>query len=237
MDRCKWRKMIKEARWSGWVWVGESCFWYRPTRVVPDQRPLNGRCCCCCCCCCTVVVYLANFDGRSETLGSLWRRTADTAGWFGGVDSDSRLVGVWPSEARELPGLGLSSVRDRSGDDVRAHTTGCAGSMTFASCFLISGSSLQHRCQQSAQCTLYNKHLSFSFCSVKYNKTNRLNQVPVSGFYMFSIFRLHCMHCADAAYCYTSHIAGHGRPACPWMWMWCKNSWINGEPVWWADMC
>ena len=28
---------------------GESSFWYRPTRVVPDQRPLNGRCCCCCC--------------------------------------------------------------------------------------------------------------------------------------------------------------------------------------------
>jgi len=25
---------------------GESSFWYRPTRVVPDQRPLNGRCCC-----------------------------------------------------------------------------------------------------------------------------------------------------------------------------------------------
>ena len=47
MDRCKWRKMIKEARWSGWVWVGERFFWYRPTRVVPDQRPLNGRCCCC----------------------------------------------------------------------------------------------------------------------------------------------------------------------------------------------
>jgi len=49
MDRCKWRKMIKEARWSGWVWVGECFFWYRPTRVVQDQRPLNGRCCCCCC--------------------------------------------------------------------------------------------------------------------------------------------------------------------------------------------
>jgi len=45
MDRCKWRKMIKEARWSGWVWVGECSFWYRPTRVVRDQRPLNGRCC------------------------------------------------------------------------------------------------------------------------------------------------------------------------------------------------
>jgi len=25
--------------------VGECLFWYRPTRVVPDQRPLNGRCC------------------------------------------------------------------------------------------------------------------------------------------------------------------------------------------------
>ena len=27
--------------------MGECLFWYRPTRVVPDQRPLNGRCCCC----------------------------------------------------------------------------------------------------------------------------------------------------------------------------------------------
>jgi len=26
---------------NGWI-----SFWYRPTRVVPDQRPLNGRCCC-----------------------------------------------------------------------------------------------------------------------------------------------------------------------------------------------
>jgi len=50
MDRCKWRKVIKEARWSGWVWVGECFFWYRPTRVVPDQRPLNSRRYCCCCC-------------------------------------------------------------------------------------------------------------------------------------------------------------------------------------------
>ena len=28
--------------------MGECFFWYRPTRVVPDQRPLNGRCCCTC---------------------------------------------------------------------------------------------------------------------------------------------------------------------------------------------
>ena len=30
--------------------MGECFFWYRPTRVVPDQRPLNGRRRCCCCC-------------------------------------------------------------------------------------------------------------------------------------------------------------------------------------------
>jgi len=47
MDRCKWRKMIKDVRSSGWVWVGECFFWYRPTRVVPDKRPLNGCVCVC----------------------------------------------------------------------------------------------------------------------------------------------------------------------------------------------
>ena len=49
VDRCKWRKMIKDVRWSGWVWVGECFFWYRPTRVVPDKRPLNGCVCVCAC--------------------------------------------------------------------------------------------------------------------------------------------------------------------------------------------
>ena len=48
VDHCKWRKVIKEVRCPGWVWVGECFFWYRPTRVVPDKRPLNGCCCCCC---------------------------------------------------------------------------------------------------------------------------------------------------------------------------------------------
>ena len=48
VDRCKWREMIKDVRWSRWVWVGECFFWYRPTRVVPDKRPLNMcvRACC-----------------------------------------------------------------------------------------------------------------------------------------------------------------------------------------------
>ena len=45
MDRCKWRKMIKDVQWSRWVWVGECFFWYWPTRVVPDKRPLNGCVC------------------------------------------------------------------------------------------------------------------------------------------------------------------------------------------------
>ena len=27
------------------VWVGQCFFWYRSTRVVPDQRPLNGCVC------------------------------------------------------------------------------------------------------------------------------------------------------------------------------------------------
>ena len=47
VDHCKWRKVIKEVRWPGWVWAGECFFWYRLTRVVPDKRPLNGCCCCC----------------------------------------------------------------------------------------------------------------------------------------------------------------------------------------------
>ena len=47
MDRCKWRKLIKDVRWSGWVWVGECFFWYRPTRVVPNKRPLNSCVCVC----------------------------------------------------------------------------------------------------------------------------------------------------------------------------------------------
>ena len=39
--------------------MGECFFWYRPTRVVPDQRPLNGRCCCCC-----LRVNLYNFSAH-----------------------------------------------------------------------------------------------------------------------------------------------------------------------------
>ena len=42
MNRSKWRKLIKDVRSPGWVLVCECFFWYQPTRVVPDQQPLNG---------------------------------------------------------------------------------------------------------------------------------------------------------------------------------------------------
>ena len=48
MDRSRWRKLIKDVWWSGWVWVGECFFWYRPTWVVPDKKPLNSCVCVCC---------------------------------------------------------------------------------------------------------------------------------------------------------------------------------------------
>jgi len=47
VDRCKWRKVLRLSdNQDGWV--GECFFWYWPTRVVAEQRPLNGCCCCCC---------------------------------------------------------------------------------------------------------------------------------------------------------------------------------------------
>jgi len=46
-DRSRWRKLIKDVWWSGWVWVGECFFWYRPTRVdrVPNKGLLNSCVC------------------------------------------------------------------------------------------------------------------------------------------------------------------------------------------------
>ena len=49
VDRSKWRKLIKDVRWSGGVWMGECFFWYWPTQVVPDEGPLNGCVCVCVC--------------------------------------------------------------------------------------------------------------------------------------------------------------------------------------------
>jgi len=46
-DHSSWTKLTKDVWWSGWVWVGECFFWYRPTRVVPDKQLLNGCVCVC----------------------------------------------------------------------------------------------------------------------------------------------------------------------------------------------
>jgi len=53
IDRSRWRKLIKDVWWTGWVWVGECFFWYWPTRVVPDKGPLNG----CVCACVSCIVF------------------------------------------------------------------------------------------------------------------------------------------------------------------------------------
>jgi len=44
--------------------VGECFFWCRPTRVVPDQRPLNSRCCCC------QITTVISATGRNRKPGS-----------------------------------------------------------------------------------------------------------------------------------------------------------------------
>jgi len=77
MDRCKWRKMIKDVQWSGWVWVGECFFWYRPTRVVPrvvpDKRPLNGCVCVCVCVCvCTCQKLPPHIHCIATLLCEIW---------------------------------------------------------------------------------------------------------------------------------------------------------------------
>jgi len=45
MDCGTRKKLIKVEWWSG-RWVGRCFFWYRLTRVVPDNGPQNGCCCC-----------------------------------------------------------------------------------------------------------------------------------------------------------------------------------------------
>jgi len=46
-----------------------SFFWYRPTRVVPDQRPLNG---CVCVCVCVFVCVKGNSGISRYKDTSLW---------------------------------------------------------------------------------------------------------------------------------------------------------------------
>jgi len=59
--------------------MGEYFFWYRPTRVVPDKRPLNGCVCVCVCvracvracvrvCVCACVCVCVSFAVTNGTL-------------------------------------------------------------------------------------------------------------------------------------------------------------------------
>ena len=88
MDRSTWRKLIKDVSWTGWVWVGECFSWYRPTRVVPDQRPLNGCVCVCggvCCICC--YVFLCTWQIVS-TLKDTMNKTVQQD--YGNVDAETK---------------------------------------------------------------------------------------------------------------------------------------------------
>jgi len=76
MDRSKWRKLIKDVRWLGWVWVSECFFWYRPTRVVPDQRPINGCVRVCVCQCFNTLV------GRQEEHLACRKLSDEVLVWF-----------------------------------------------------------------------------------------------------------------------------------------------------------
>ena len=61
------------------MWVDECFFWYRPTRVVPDQGPLNGcvcvrvracvRACVCVCVCVSMLHVRLSLAGRICRLG------------------------------------------------------------------------------------------------------------------------------------------------------------------------
>jgi len=69
--------------------VGECSFWYRPTRVVPDQRPLNG-----CCRLLLSFVFVNNFSAAEKVLNrdrSLVKPTKED------VTTPLRVaeVGVW----------------------------------------------------------------------------------------------------------------------------------------------
>ena len=44
MDRSRWRKLIKDVWWSGWMWVCECIFWYRP----PGSPESLNSCVCAC---------------------------------------------------------------------------------------------------------------------------------------------------------------------------------------------
>ena len=57
--------------------MGECFFWYRPTRVVPDQRPLNGRCRCCCSLC-FIILFLLILSVCVSVCVCVWAMLPDS---------------------------------------------------------------------------------------------------------------------------------------------------------------
>ena len=79
VDCSKWRKWIKDVWWSGWVWVGECFFWYRPTWVVWNKRPLND------CVCVFFICYLPSVLRCCWLGGRKGIRPVKTEWWDAGM--------------------------------------------------------------------------------------------------------------------------------------------------------
>jgi len=56
-----WKPSLNAAQPYALKQKAECFFWYRPTLVVPEQRPLNG---------CFVVVYVVHKEERVSVEGS-----------------------------------------------------------------------------------------------------------------------------------------------------------------------
>jgi len=70
VDCSRWRKLMKDVWWSGWVWVGEGFFWYRPTWAVPDKGSLFLKRLC------VFVVEQVDYGPRKEWIKcTKWFRT------------------------------------------------------------------------------------------------------------------------------------------------------------------
>ena len=77
----RWRKLIKDVWWTGWVWVGECFFWYRPTQLVQDKGPWNSCVCVCvhararvCVCVCGWLTQVFQRQDVTQRLAKLCKK-------------------------------------------------------------------------------------------------------------------------------------------------------------------
>jgi len=117
-QRMLWIVVNGEEVDKGWVSVGECFFWYRPTRVVPDQRSLNG---CVCvsyaeCVCklglpksqCTWLPSAGGFISRAAGFTHKWQRTVllSTGYWGQNIDlslGPTKQIRIHAVEGRGSP--------------------------------------------------------------------------------------------------------------------------------------